>query len=137
AVVRRLAARARGAHGAGEAARSDALPGDAGRVGRALRRGDRLQRHARDDRSAARGGDEGERAAAHVGDRRRPVDSGSADRGSDTARVRRSARWGTGMSSTARLWARRYAAFIRAGWMVDVQYRADIALWLLWGVTEP
>lgn len=41
------------------------------------------------------------------------------------------------MSSTARLWARRYAAFIRAGWMVDVQYRADIALWLLWGVTEP
>jgi len=35
------------------------------------------------------------------------------------------------------LWTRRYTAFIRAGWMVDVQYRADIALWLLWGITEP
>jgi ABC-2 type transport system permease protein len=39
--------------------------------------------------------------------------------------------------STITLWLRRYAAFIRAGWMVDVQYRADIALWLLWGITEP
>ncbi|HXT16885.1 MAG TPA: ABC-2 family transporter protein [Gemmatimonadaceae bacterium] len=35
------------------------------------------------------------------------------------------------------LWPRRYAAYIRAAWMVDLQYRADIALWLLWGITEP
>ena len=35
------------------------------------------------------------------------------------------------------MWARRYAAYVRAAWMVDIQYRADIALWLLWGITEP
>ena len=34
-------------------------------------------------------------------------------------------------------WARRYGALIRAGWLVDLQYRAAIAIWLLWGVTEP
>lgn len=36
-----------------------------------------------------------------------------------------------------RAWAGRYGALIRAAWMVDLQYRADIALWLLWGVAEP
>ncbi|MDB4874911.1 MAG: hypothetical protein JWM41_1357 [Gemmatimonadetes bacterium] len=39
--------------------------------------------------------------------------------------------------STAALWARRYGALIRAAWLVDLQYRADIALWLLWGIIEP
>ena len=39
--------------------------------------------------------------------------------------------------STIALWSRRYGAFIRSAWMVDIQYRADIALWLLWGITEP
>lgn len=34
-------------------------------------------------------------------------------------------------------WARRYAALIRNAWLVDLQYRAGIMLWILWGVTEP
>jgi ABC-2 type transport system permease protein len=34
-------------------------------------------------------------------------------------------------------WTRRYAALIRNAWLVDLQYRASIVLWLLWGVTEP
>jgi len=39
--------------------------------------------------------------------------------------------------STFALWRQRYAALIRAAWLVDLQYRADIVLWLLWGITEP
>lgn len=39
--------------------------------------------------------------------------------------------------STIALWRQRYAALIRAAWLVDLQYRADIVLWLLWGITEP
>jgi len=34
-------------------------------------------------------------------------------------------------------WLRRYGALIRSAWLVDIQYRASIVLWLLWGVTEP
>ena len=34
-------------------------------------------------------------------------------------------------------WRERYAALIRAAWLVDLQYRAAIAIWLLWGVMEP
>jgi len=34
-------------------------------------------------------------------------------------------------------WWARYAALIRAAWLVDLQYRAAIAIWLLWGVMEP
>ena len=34
-------------------------------------------------------------------------------------------------------WTRAYAALIRNAWLVDLQYRAAIGLWLLWGVTEP
>lgn len=34
-------------------------------------------------------------------------------------------------------WPARYAALIRAAWLVDLQYRAAIAIWLLWGLTEP
>jgi len=34
-------------------------------------------------------------------------------------------------------WVRRYGALIRNAWLVDLQYRASIVLWLLWGVTEP
>ena len=34
-------------------------------------------------------------------------------------------------------WLRRYGALIRNAWLVDIQYRASIVLWLLWGVTEP
>lgn len=36
-----------------------------------------------------------------------------------------------------RLWLSRYGALIRTAWLVDIQYRAAIALWLLWGVLEP
>ena len=39
--------------------------------------------------------------------------------------------------SAARLWARRYAALIRSAWLVDLQYRVAIGLWMLWGVMEP
>src|SRR3989442_1015226 len=35
------------------------------------------------------------------------------------------------------LMIKRYAALIRNAWLVDLQYRASIVLWLLWGVTEP
>ena len=34
-------------------------------------------------------------------------------------------------------WIRRYGALLRNAWLVDIQYRASIVLWLLWGVTEP
>lgn len=36
-----------------------------------------------------------------------------------------------------RVWVRRYAALIRAAWLVDLQYRAAIGIWLLWGIMEP
>ncbi len=35
------------------------------------------------------------------------------------------------------VWWRRYAALIRSAWLVDLQYRAAIAIWMLWNVTEP
>ncbi len=38
---------------------------------------------------------------------------------------------------SAGAWVRRYGGLIRAAWLVDLQYRAAIALWLVWGVTEP
>ncbi|HVH10638.1 MAG TPA: ABC-2 family transporter protein [Gemmatimonadales bacterium] len=40
------------------------------------------------------------------------------------------------MNRVAR-WAERYGALLRAAWLQDLQYRASIVLWLLWGVTEP
>ncbi len=36
-----------------------------------------------------------------------------------------------------RIWAARYWALIRSAWLVDLQYRAAIAIWMLWNVTEP
>jgi ABC-2 type transport system permease protein len=39
--------------------------------------------------------------------------------------------------SAARRWLVRYAVLIRNAWLVDLQYRASIILWVLWGVTEP
>jgi len=36
-----------------------------------------------------------------------------------------------------RAWVGTYAGLIRNAWLVDLQYRAAIGLWLLWGVTEP
>lgn len=40
-------------------------------------------------------------------------------------------------TGTLTTWAGRYVTLIRAGWLVDLQYRAAIALWILWGVMEP
>src|SRR5205807_1351257 len=60
---------------------------------------------------------------------RRPVDRRPADRGRDSGGVRGRRRGGEVI--------RRYAALIRNAWLVDLQYRASILLWLLWGVTEP
>ncbi|HEX6537005.1 MAG TPA: ABC-2 family transporter protein [Gemmatimonadaceae bacterium] len=39
--------------------------------------------------------------------------------------------------SAIRLWRHRYAALIRSAWLVDLQYRAAIGIWLLWGIMEP
>lgn len=39
--------------------------------------------------------------------------------------------------SLLRCWAHRYGALIRVAWLVDIQYRAAIAIWMLWGVLEP
>src|SRR5690606_2941550 len=44
---------------------------------------------------------------------------------------------GGAMSEPLRTWARRYGALIRAGWLVDVQYRAAIVIWLILGVAQP
>jgi ABC-2 type transport system permease protein len=38
---------------------------------------------------------------------------------------------------SAAAWTRRYGALMRNAWLVDLQYRAAILLWVLWGVTEP
>jgi ABC-2 type transport system permease protein len=35
------------------------------------------------------------------------------------------------------MWRRQYAGLVRSAFMVDLQYRASIAIWLIWGVTEP
>src|SRR5882762_9364137 len=97
----------------------------AGRV----RRSQELPLPERGARSAAR---------RRAGDQRSPpggtpggrsVDRGPADRGSDPARVR--------PRPGGRRMIKRYAALIRNAWLVDLQYRASIVLWLLWGVTEP
>ena len=40
-------------------------------------------------------------------------------------------------SRTPRPAPRAFLALIRAAWLVDLQYRATIAIWLLWGVLEP
>lgn len=37
----------------------------------------------------------------------------------------------------ARIWRARYAALIRTAWLVDLQYGATIAIWVLWGIVEP
>ena len=34
-------------------------------------------------------------------------------------------------------WGRQYAALLRTAFLVDLQYRASIVIWLFWGVTEP
>src|ERR671933_329151 len=41
------------------------------------------------------------------------------------------------LAANGRDWIRRYAALMRAAWLVDLQYRAAIGIWLLWGVMEP
>ena len=34
-------------------------------------------------------------------------------------------------------WLRPFVALLRSAWLVDLQYRATIAIWLFWGVMEP
>lgn len=41
------------------------------------------------------------------------------------------------LGGRSELWVRRYGALIRAAWLIDLQYGATIAIWLLWGVLEP
>src|SRR3989440_1799405 len=97
----------------------------AGRV----RRGEELPFPERGARGATRGRARDQRPPPRRSPGGRSVDRGSADRGGDPARVR--ARCG------GRRVIRRYAALIRNAWLVDLQYRASIVLWLLWGVAEP
>lgn len=35
------------------------------------------------------------------------------------------------------VWRARYWEYIRTAWLVDLQYSASIAIWMLWGITEP
>jgi ABC-2 type transport system permease protein len=44
---------------------------------------------------------------------------------------------GNSLSSRLAIWLRRYGALVRSAWLVDLQYRASIAIWLVWGVVEP
>src|SRR5207245_7044972 len=80
-------------------------------------------------RGAARSRARAEPPAARRTPRGRSVDRGPADRRGDPAGVRPQRGGGRVI--------RRYAALIRNAWLVDLQYRASIVLWLLWGVTEP
>jgi ABC-2 type transport system permease protein len=41
------------------------------------------------------------------------------------------------VGGAARVWARRYSALVRIAWLVDIQYRAAITIWMVWGVLEP
>lgn len=41
------------------------------------------------------------------------------------------------ITAGAIVWARRYAALIRNAWLIDLQYRAAIGIWMVWGVVEP
>src|SRR5207248_530740 len=84
-------------------------------------------------RGAARGGGGDQRPAPRGAARGRPVDRGPADRGRDPPGVRAGA--GRRRVTGALDWLRRYGALLRAAWLQDLQYRASIVLWLLWGVT--
>src|SRR2546426_590394 len=133
--VRRSARGARGTDRAHQADRVGAgwrggrrQPGDRRGAGR-VRRGERLPLPERGARGATGGRARDQRPPPGRSPGGRSVDRGSADRGSDPARVR--ARCG------GRRVIRRYAALIRNAWLVDLQYRASIVLWLLWGVAEP
>ncbi len=42
-----------------------------------------------------------------------------------------------GPSSPTRFWLRRYWALFRSAWLVDLQYRPAIAIWLLLGLAQP
>src|SRR2546423_801486 len=129
---------ARGARGADRAPQADGVGarwrggsrhrGDRRGAGR-VRRGEELPFPERGAGGATggRARDEGPPPRRSPGGR--SVDRGSADRGGDPARVR--ARCG------GRRVIRRYGALIRNAWLVDLQYRASIVLWLLWGVAEP
>src|SRR5581483_1643593 len=110
------------AHRAGAGRRRDA------RAARAVRRGARFPVSERHARSAAAGRHRCRGAAARVDRDRRSLDSGSGDRGRDPAGIRRSA---------VKICLERYWALIRSAWLVDLQYRAAIAIWMLWNVTEP
>ena len=41
------------------------------------------------------------------------------------------------LAGIVQAWTQRYAAFIRTAWLVDLQYRAAITIWMLGGVLEP
>src|SRR5207244_9027857 len=114
-----------GAGGGGGRRRGPRSPGG-------VRRGEELSLSERRPRSPPGGRPGDERKAPGGAPGRRSLDRGPADRGGDPEGVRAGPRGRRVMS-----WARRYSALIRSAWLVDLQYRASIVLWLLWGVTEP
>src|SRR2546427_4147860 len=138
AAVRRCPARAGGAHRAHQAAgaRARRRRRGHGRSPRGVRRGEELPLPQRRARGAARGGRRDERAAARRASGRRPLDRGPADRGCDPPGIH-PRRGGGRLVNRVAEWARRYGALIRNAWLVDLQYRASIVLWIIWGVTEP
>src|SRR3989475_502961 len=138
AAVRRCPGRAGGAHRAHQAAGAGARRRRRGhgRSPRGVRRGEEFPLPQRGARGAARGGRGDERAAARRASRRRPLDRGPADRGCDPPGVH-PRRAGGRLVNRVADWARRYGALIRNAWLVDLQYRASIVLWIIWGVTEP
>src|SRR2546427_249887 len=138
AAVRRCPGRAGGAHRGtkGAGAGAGGRRGGQGRTPRGVRGGEELPLPHRGARGAARGGRGDERAAARRASRRRPLDRGPADRGCDPPGVHARHAGGRLVNRVAD-WARRYGALIRNAWLVDLQYRASIVLWIIWGVTEP
>lgn len=44
---------------------------------------------------------------------------------------------GTGSALERPGWLQRYLSLMRTAWLVDLQYRASVGIWLLWGITEP
>src|SRR5690606_22214131 len=148
-----------GGGGGGGAVRRGAEPGAAaGDAGGAAGRGGAGERPAvvgaagggsHDQRPADRGGD---RAGVRGRDGRGGAVSGPGTRerpgpGPDGSADPREGRSGSGQGLTWAAdgggrapregWVRRYLALMRVGWLVDLQYRAAIVIWLVLGAAQP
>src|SRR4029077_1293919 len=107
------------------------------RCPQALRRGEGPSVSQCGPRDPPRPGGRHERATPGRAAHRGHLDHGSAHRRGDSAGVRARCGGRGPMTAGVRVWARRYGALMRNAWMVDLQYRASIVLWIMWGVMEP